>query len=62
MVDRIASTSDADEELRAYLEDELDREALEGFDAARALWESGELPRMIEEGDFSALPASVRPR
>lgn len=62
MVDRMIPASDADEELRAYLEDELDTAALEAFDAARELWESGELPRMIEEGDFSALPSSVRPR
>lgn len=62
MVDRIASRSDSDEELRAYLEDELDTAALEAFDAMRALWESGELPRMMGDGDFSELPASVRPR
>ncbi|HKJ59800.1 MAG TPA: hypothetical protein VKA37_11255 [Halobacteriales archaeon] len=62
MVDRMIPASEADEEPRAYLEEELDAEALAAFDAVRELWESGELPRMIDEGGFSGLPPSVRPR
>lgn len=62
MADRMNATPEAIEELRDYLEGELDVEAMAAFDAAQELWESGELPRMIEEGDFSELPASARPR
>lgn len=61
MVDRVTPASDTDEALRDYLKEELDAEALASFDAAQDLWESGELQRMIESGDFSDLPESVRP-
>jgi hypothetical protein len=61
MVDRMNATPTAIEELRDYLVSELDPEELAAFDAAQELWESGELPRMIEKGDFSELPTSVRP-
>lgn len=61
MGERVNPASDAIEELREYLAEELDAEELAAFDAAQELWESGELPRMIEVGDFSDLPDSVRP-
>lgn len=61
MADRMNATTDAIEELRDYLENQLDAEAMASFDTAQQLWESGELQQMIESGDFSTLPDSVRP-
>lgn len=63
MADRVTSPSDGRpaDELRAYLADELDAESLAAFDSAQQLWDSGELRRIIDEGDFSDLPDEARP-
>ena len=38
-----------------------DEDAVEEWDAMAELWESGKIQEMIESGDFSDLPDSVRP-
>jgi hypothetical protein len=52
---------DAKEVTREYLLEEGGEEAVESWDAMTELWESGEMQEMIESGDYSDLPDSVRP-
>jgi hypothetical protein len=49
------------EELREECIEQGDRAGVEAIDAMRELWESGEMQAMIESGDYSDLPAAVRP-
>jgi len=49
------------EPTREHLIKEGGEEAVEGWDAMTELWESGEIQGMIESGDYSDLPDSVRP-
>lgn len=49
------------EELREECIERGDRAGIEAIDAMRELWEPGEMQAMIESGDFSDLPAAVRP-
>lgn len=49
------------EATREHLLEEGGEEAIEGWDAMTELWESGKMQEMIESGDYSNLPESVRP-
>lgn len=52
---------EAKRETREQLLEEGGEEAVEGWDTMTELWESGEMQEMIEAGDYSDLPDSVRP-
>ena len=52
---------EAKETTRERLLEEGGQDAVEGWDAMAELWESGKMQEMIESGDFSDLPDSVRP-
>ena len=49
------------EATREHLLEEGGEETVESWDAMTELWESGEMQEMIESGDYSDLPDSVRP-
>lgn len=51
----------ADQELREELAADLDDGALARWNEMDELWESGEIAKMIENGDFSDLPDEFRP-
>ena len=48
-------------EFRADLEEKLSDDALRRFDLMDDHWESGKMQEMIDSGDFSDLPAELRP-
>jgi hypothetical protein len=52
---------EAKEATREQLLEEGGEDAIEGWDAMAELWESGKMQEMIESGDYSDLPDSVRP-
>jgi hypothetical protein len=52
---------EAKRETREQLLKEGGEDAIEGWDAMTELWESGEMQEMIESGNYSDLPDSVRP-
>jgi hypothetical protein len=52
---------EAKRETREQLLEEGGEDAVEGWDAMSELWESGKMQEMIESGDYSDLPDSVRP-
>lgn len=52
---------EAKRETREQLLEEGGEDAVEGWDAMSKLWESGKMQEMIESGDYSDLPDSVRP-
>lgn len=49
-------------QLRTPLAEVPDEESRKTFDTAREQWDTGELQRVIDDGDFSDLPDGVRPR
>ena len=53
---------EAKADVRAFLDEHADGEVVEGWDESERLWDSGEMQEMIDDGDFSDLPAAVRPR
>jgi hypothetical protein len=52
---------EAKEATREQLLEAGGEDAVEEWDAMAELWESGKMQEMIESGDFSDLPDSVRP-
>ena len=56
-----AMIDESKEATREHLLEEGGEEAVESWDAMTELWESGEMQEMIESGDYSNLPDSVRP-
>ena len=52
---------EAKESTREHLLEEGGEDAVEDWDAMTELWDSGEMQEMIESGDYSDLPDSVRP-
>ena len=52
---------EAKEATRKQLLEAGGEDAVKEWDAMTELWESGKMQEMIESGDFSDLPDSVRP-
>ena len=52
---------EAKETTREQLLEEGGEDAVEEWDAMTELWKSGKMQEMIESGDYSDLPDSVRP-